>query len=40
MEKVRNLKFQTILAEVKAENKASYSGKYIGVSIMVLAAVG
>jgi SSS family solute:Na+ symporter len=40
MEKVRNLTFQTISAEEKAENKASYNWKDIVVSILVLAAVG
>jgi len=40
IEKVRNLTFQTISAEEKAENKASYNWKDIVVSILVLAAVG
>ncbi|MBK5191740.1 MAG: hypothetical protein JJE07_00770 [Flavobacteriaceae bacterium] len=40
MEKVRNLTFQTISAEEKAKNKASYNWKDIVVSILVLAAVG
>ncbi len=40
MEKVKNLTFQTISAEEKAENKASYNWKDIVVSILVLAAVG
>jgi len=40
MEKVRNLTFQTISAEEKAENKASYNWKDIVISILVLAAVG
>jgi len=40
IEKVRNLTFQTISAEEKAENKASYNWKDIVVSVLVLAAVG
>lgn len=39
MEKVRNLTFQTISSEEKAENKASYNWKDITISIIVLAAV-
>ncbi len=40
IEKVRNLTFQTISAEEKVKNKASYNWKDIAVSILVLAAVG
>jgi SSS family solute:Na+ symporter len=39
MEKVRNLTFQTISAEEKGKNKASYNWKDIVISVMILAAV-
>jgi SSS family solute:Na+ symporter len=39
VEKVRGLTFQTISAEDKADNKASYNWKDILVSVLVLAAV-
>lgn len=39
VEKLRNLTFQTISPEDKAENKASYNWKDILISVLVLAAV-